>query len=182
MNAVRPIETRYKGYRFRSRLEARWAVFFDQAGIRYDYEPEGFALPSGAAYLPDFYLPGLGVYVEIKPSLLIPYRGLAKLVEFAHAGGHKLLLIAGSPGQEAMHLVDRSTCEPLQRAQDGTDDAAEASRAFLASLECWGAVRLCLSPLTRCWMLQYEAATPHDIVMHERAVSVARGCRFQRSL
>jgi hypothetical protein len=50
----RAIETRYKGYRFRSRLEARWAVFFDALGLRWEYEPEGFELPSGR-YLPDFY-------------------------------------------------------------------------------------------------------------------------------
>ena len=28
---IRPIETEYRGYRFRSRFEARWAVFFDAA-------------------------------------------------------------------------------------------------------------------------------------------------------
>jgi hypothetical protein len=27
--SAKAIETHYKGYRFRSRLEARWAVFFD---------------------------------------------------------------------------------------------------------------------------------------------------------
>ena len=37
---IKPIETVYNGYRFRSRLEARWAVFFDAAGIEYEYEPE----------------------------------------------------------------------------------------------------------------------------------------------
>jgi hypothetical protein len=29
------IPTRYKGYHFRSRLEARWAVFFDALGIKW---------------------------------------------------------------------------------------------------------------------------------------------------
>ena len=29
MSDIKAIETYYKGYRFRSRLEARWAVFFD---------------------------------------------------------------------------------------------------------------------------------------------------------
>lgn len=29
MSFPQVIETEYKGYRFRSRLEARWAVFFD---------------------------------------------------------------------------------------------------------------------------------------------------------
>ena len=48
------IETKYKGYHFRSRLEARWAVFFDELGVKWEYEPEGFELPNGKYYLPDF--------------------------------------------------------------------------------------------------------------------------------
>ena len=51
---IKPIETIYKGYRFRSRLEARWAVFFDSLGVKYEYDPEGFKLPDGSVYLPDF--------------------------------------------------------------------------------------------------------------------------------
>ena len=47
------IETRYNGYKFRSRLEARWAVFFDAAHIEYRYEPEGYVLSDGRAYLPE---------------------------------------------------------------------------------------------------------------------------------
>jgi len=39
---VKVIETEWNGYKFRSRLEARWAVFFDNVGIEYRYEPEGF--------------------------------------------------------------------------------------------------------------------------------------------
>lgn len=54
MKEIKPIETIYKGYRFRSRLEARWAVFFDALGVDWEYEPEGFELPSGRRYLPDF--------------------------------------------------------------------------------------------------------------------------------
>ena len=51
---MRAIETYYNGYRFRSRLEARWAVFFDSLHVKYEYEPEGFELPDGSRYLPDF--------------------------------------------------------------------------------------------------------------------------------
>lgn len=54
MSEIKAIETIYNGYRFRSRLEARWAVFFDALGVKYEYEPEGFELPSGKRYLPDF--------------------------------------------------------------------------------------------------------------------------------
>ncbi len=63
---LKPIETRYAGCRFRSRLEARWAVFFDRAGIQWEYEPEGFELPSGARYLPDFWLPESRAWFEVK--------------------------------------------------------------------------------------------------------------------
>lgn len=68
MADIKPIETVYNGYRFRSRLEARWAVFFDAIGIRYVYEPEGFVGAYGMYYLPDFYLPDFDVYVEVKGS------------------------------------------------------------------------------------------------------------------
>lgn len=63
--SIKPIETIYDGYRFRSRLEARWAVFFDSMGIKYQYEPEGMDLGK-IYYLPDFYLPDFECYVEIK--------------------------------------------------------------------------------------------------------------------
>jgi len=43
-------------------------VFFDTAGITWQYEPEGFESASGFRYLPDFYLPRVdsGVYFEVK--------------------------------------------------------------------------------------------------------------------
>ena len=74
-NNIKPIKTIYKGYRFRSRLEARWAVFFDACGVEWEYEPEGFDLGDGICYLPDFLLHGVkgyvegDLYVEVKGSL-----------------------------------------------------------------------------------------------------------------
>jgi len=67
--------TAYNGYLFRSKLEAKWAVFFDALRISYVYEPEAFVCGDGSQYTPDFYLPnsylrckeGKGVYLEIKP-------------------------------------------------------------------------------------------------------------------
>lgn len=66
---IKPIETIYKGHRFRSRLEARFAVFFDYMGIRYIYEPEGYDLGNGIKYLPDFYLPDADQFFEVKGIL-----------------------------------------------------------------------------------------------------------------
>ena len=66
MTDLKPIETHYANCRFRSRIEARWAVFFDHLGIKWQYEPQGFDLPSGP-YLPDFLLElGDGVWWEVK--------------------------------------------------------------------------------------------------------------------
>src|SRR4051794_37068479 len=62
---VRAIETTYKGYRFRSRLEARWAVFYDALGVPWEYEKQGFDL-GGLLYLPDFWLPLQDCWVECK--------------------------------------------------------------------------------------------------------------------
>lgn len=63
---ARAIQTAYKGYRFRSRLEARYAVFFDALGVRWEYEKEGYELEGAGRYLPDFWLPELECFVEVK--------------------------------------------------------------------------------------------------------------------
>lgn len=65
---IHAIETEYKGYRFRSRLEARWAVFFDAIKLEWDYEVEGFKLSNGERYLPDFWFQSLGCFGEVKPK------------------------------------------------------------------------------------------------------------------
>lgn len=70
MTMLKPIDTRYKGHLFRSRLEARWAVFFDALGLSWEYEVEGYDL-DGVWYLPDFKLKtpqGSDMWVEVKRS------------------------------------------------------------------------------------------------------------------
>jgi hypothetical protein len=68
--SISAIQTTYKGYRFRSRLEARWAVFFDALEIKWEYEPQGYEKEVGdnekIMYLPDFYLPDSKLYIEVK--------------------------------------------------------------------------------------------------------------------
>ncbi len=61
------IGTTYQGFRFRSRIEARWAVFFDALGVPWEHEPEGYS--DGAThYLPDFWLPDQQTFWEVKAS------------------------------------------------------------------------------------------------------------------
>ena len=56
MQTIKSIPTKYSGHTFRSRLEARVAVFFDQLRLSWEYEPEGYDLPINGWYLPDFLL------------------------------------------------------------------------------------------------------------------------------
>jgi hypothetical protein len=117
MELIKAIETKYNGYRFRSRLEARWAVVFDWLDISYEYEPEGFDLTEAwkeygkytprltgkgdVWYLPDFYLPDYSWYVEVKPSVLTEDAkpGVDRAVLFSRA--KRLIILAGPPGPES---------------------------------------------------------------------------------
>lgn len=70
---VTAIETTYGECLFRSRLEAKWAVFFDAMGIEWVYEPQGYNVRAGPRrlgprrrYLADFFLPVVGLWVEVK--------------------------------------------------------------------------------------------------------------------
>lgn len=111
---IRAIETRYRGYRFRSRLEARWAVFFDALEIRWDYEPEGFELGGGAMYLPDFFLhsrqhsrPGSGYWVEIKGQEPTA-REIESMRQLCMRSDHNGYIFSGLPAERRWVFVHRS--------------------------------------------------------------------------
>lgn len=92
---IQAIETVYKGYRFRSRAEARWAIFFEYAGISFDYEPEGVVL-DGASYLPDFWLPDAQTWFEVKGADPTPQeRNLCS--RLAAESARQCLLAVGPP-------------------------------------------------------------------------------------
>lgn len=111
---IQAIETRYAGCRFRSRLEARWAVFFDQSRIKWEYEPQGLNVSyrltrreGTFSYLPDFWLPDLALWAEVKGSL--SEDELLRLLDTAaslssndgggchDAGGHDMVVFGPVP-------------------------------------------------------------------------------------
>lgn len=103
--ALKAIETIFKGYRFRSRLEARWAVFYEALGIDWRYEDEGFDL-DGSRYLPDFYLPHLDCFIEIKGKYPADweYDLCAKLAAFS---GKRVYLFYGNiPSFKSHWMLD----------------------------------------------------------------------------
>lgn len=109
---LQAIQTSFNGHLFRSRLEARWAVFFTALGIDYRYEPEGFDLGGGVKYLPDFYLPKQRTWIEIKP--VVPSgRDAVKVAAFA------------------MELWRSNT------AWDGAPEDARHQEYLLLAGDCW---------------------------------------------
>lgn len=111
---LKAIETVYNGYRFRSRLEARWAVFFDALGIRYEYEKEGYDL-DGVRYLPDFWLPNTyggswpngGHFLEVKGQMPTETEQAA-VVLLTRLTGHTSFLVWGCPGENDMFVANRA--------------------------------------------------------------------------
>lgn len=128
---MKAIETRYAGHRFRSRLEARWAVFFDRLGVDWQYELQGFEVgETGRRYLPDFYLPATNTWVEVKPSddmldwpllraCADPNLGLPDMAEsFGTSRG--LLLLGPIPRHEFIGLGSRVLHPAIQCQADGS--------------------------------------------------------------
>lgn len=131
---MKPINTVYGGYRFRSRLEARWAVFFDALGLAYDYEKEGFEL-DGDRYLPDFWLPDLECWIEVKADFP-DERSRRVAAKLRDASGYPVVILAGKIGG---HLN-------LCFANDMADSAGGPSEWAVM----WAVCRMCSQP-TLSW-------------------------------
>lgn len=97
-------DTKYSGYFFRSRTEARYAVFFDVLGIQWEYEVERYDLGDAGSYLPDFWLPEHKIWVEIKGETA-EERAAWKVIQLARQSNHIALLVTGTPGKEKIAIV-----------------------------------------------------------------------------
>ena len=99
--SIRCIPTRYSGCLFRSRLEARWAVCLDELSIYWEHEPEGYSA-GGVAYLPDFWLPQVQMFAEVKPNddptrFHWEREALDKAVMLATGTGYPVMFLDGMP-------------------------------------------------------------------------------------
>jgi hypothetical protein len=111
---MKPIQTSYKGYRFRSRTEARWAVFFDAIGFRWEFEAQGYVLPDGTCYLPDFKLlfpDDTVVFCEVKPEEFDDFcpEELSKLRQLSDEVSCSVVLLTGTPAYRVYHQILPST-------------------------------------------------------------------------
>ncbi len=101
----------YKGVQMRSQLEIRFAAELDERGIRWIYEGESV---SEAGYLVDFYLPDLGIWVEVKGRFEARDRQvLPEVAKYLKTNRkHRLLVYTGSG---ACMLVNPSGFREIER-------------------------------------------------------------------
>ena len=127
---IKAIETMYHGQRFRSRLEARWAVFFDACGVEWEYEPEGYDVGDGVLYLPDFRLHNLQgrggptLWVEIKGRMNEEDARKIKLFVGEDEHGfpiNPLLILGNIPSSTSERDLDREIEDRGYHDPDGFD-------------------------------------------------------------
>ena len=162
---IKAIETQYKGYRFRSRTEARWAVFFDTAGIEWEYEKEGYDLGKVGRYLPDFWLPSpnekwphAGYWLEIK-GLPPTAEEEGKAVSLATYTRHTVKIAQGLPGEHILWSAHRNGTHGY--VFDGTDGTAAWSPEKMSLFSF--AIQLAHDPVGDIW----------------GAIDAARSARFE---
>lgn len=93
----------YNGIGMRSNWERLAAERFDAAGIRWEYEPRRFRLPTGQYYHPDFHLPDADLWVEVKGYAT--FNALSKFDMFVGLG-HNAVLVTGQNDDEFLEEVD----------------------------------------------------------------------------
>ena len=126
----RPIETNYEGYRFRSRLEARWAVYFDAIGIKWEYEFEGFNLGGGLFYLPDFWLPQVSMWAEVKPGRF-DADAIQKATRLLKVTGCSVIMLDGTPRGRPYGVIEFVGEELVVGEPGGIDVALSAYHGYL---------------------------------------------------
>jgi len=171
---MKPIETTYKGYRFRSRLEARWAVFFDELRINWVYEPQGYQLNDGTLYLPDFWLPTFsdGMWAEVKPE----GGGFSKARLLCEESKRPVWLCEGLPDVRAYDILEYRERDESCQIEEGVIEI----NGILNADQAEGGNRM-------FWLPGYEnrdgSISPeyHDLVGEQllTAVRAVRRARFE---
>jgi len=120
---IEAIPTEYKGIAMRSRLESRIAYLLDSLqGLEtthdkrvWQFEPRSFMLPNGQTYRPDFWVPGLGLWVETRGKDYT--KGNLQIESFRanlrtlHPEARAYLTIG--PTQALMHITGKPSGVPV---------------------------------------------------------------------
>jgi len=105
------IPTRYNNNEYRSRIEARWAAWFDMVGWSFEYEP--IDLPG---WIPDFIIKGkkFELLVEVKSSTTLDAFDFKKMRSALKQSGNtnEILLLGRNPLlplPDSEHTADHRT-------------------------------------------------------------------------
>lgn len=109
----------YKGNNFRSKLAAKWAVFFDAMGIIYEYEPECIELSETLKFIPTFkikvYTPNydkyVDYYVKVTKNPLDEYQ-MEQIYSLVRMKKESLLLLEGPP--DLVHYLEYFPCDVIR--------------------------------------------------------------------
>lgn len=119
----RSIPTIYRGVRFRSRTEARWAMFFDALHVEWQFEPVGYT-DGATPYLPDFWLPGVtarskpgGVFFEVKGATPTSDE-IRKAAMLAYGTGRPVVIASCGPNPPDLEQL----LEVVRTDTDAWDD------------------------------------------------------------
>lgn len=175
-NYEQVIQTMYSGCRFRSRLEARWAVLLDRLGADWEYEPEGFVLSDETYYLPDFLVHnvegragGDDLWIEVKGEMT--RKDADKVNMFAFPDGmltgldkpdRKIFVVGGIP-----HFKDFwDLCQQIEEAKE-SDPFFKLYSLETVDGDNWGA----MPAITKSGKFCLHAAGNADEVDTDRTVN-----------
>lgn len=166
-SGIHAIPTMYDGVQFRSRLEARWAAFFDVLGWRAEYEERDYM-----GYIPDFIvrLPRGELLVEVKPDTS-PEDLLSHVAKIRRSGYCGDFLIAAGTilPREAMGGLSLGMANDREYGEVGVFD-----HAILAT--CSGCDRRSFFHESGGWQCRVSGC--HDVTPYVSAVSYSEGRRW----
>ncbi|MEU4730733.1 hypothetical protein [Streptomyces sp. NPDC023588] len=178
---IEAVPTQYSGTTFRSRLEADWAATLDSNGIRWEYEPERMTLASGTVYIPDFWLPELGTWIEVKGPGIPRVEKTQELARTRACRCEKScscqwpdgeFVLIGKPPLEA------SWRDPRHRSRHGYADWSTPFGPSTYFVTCPGCTRSQWTTLRRPWRCRACASLLEKQQVHR---PVDRAVRFRAS-
>lgn len=133
MNSITPginaIVTAYRGFSFRSRLEARYAAFFDAQGWQWTYEPFDCN-----GWIPDFVIGERRTAVEIKPygNRLEEWSdAIRKIVDSGYR--QPVLLFGVDPTTWGVNAIRQGRYEDIGMVFEWRDVASDVAECVQAS-------------------------------------------------
>jgi hypothetical protein len=128
------IPTEYKHTQFNSRLDARWAVFFEKLGFRWQYLLSTTGENPAPAYSPKFWLADQQAYADVR--FQEPPANLRKRMA-RYARGHALWVIIGTP---AVQFEDNQLdCEYVVHRFQFSDELEDQQTLVAAQANAAGA-------------------------------------------